>query len=160
VAPADQVGVCVAGIVSRFAKRVLKSHFWDKIARLFAIRDRPDTFTVDGMKYRHKSLPSLIALLVACFVEPLGRLAIAEDIIDDWANVQVPPPPEVKKVTVDPTTAALLVMGFVVESCNIQRRPRGAATIPQVKTLLVEARAHGVLSCTAFQPIIPPETSS
>jgi nicotinamidase-related amidase len=96
------------------------------------------------MKFRHKSLPSLIALLVACFVGPLGRFAIAEDIIDDWADVQVPPPPELKKVKVDPTTTALLVMGFVVDSCNVQRRPRCAATIPQVKKLLLEARAHGV----------------
>jgi hypothetical protein len=55
-----------------------------------------------------------------------------QDIIDDWANVQVPPSPELKKVTVDPKTTALLVMGFVVDSCNSQRRPRCAATIPHV----------------------------
>jgi len=38
-----------------------------------------------------------------------------------------------------------MVMGFVKDSCNIQRRPRCAATIPHVKKLLEEARAHGVL---------------
>lgn len=94
-----------------------------------------------------KSLPNLIALLLAlaCLVGPLARPANARDIIDDWANVQVPQPPELKKVTIDPKTTALLVMGFVVDSCNVQRRPRCAATIPQVKKLLFEARAHGVL---------------
>jgi nicotinamidase-related amidase len=101
----------------------------------------------DRMKRGHGSVPNLITLLVAlaCFGEPLARLANAQDIIDDWEKVQVPPPPELKKVTVDPMTTALLVMGFVVDSCNDQRRPRCAATIPHVKKLLVEARAHGVL---------------
>src|SRR5260370_16050212 len=35
-------------------------------------------------------------------------------------------------------------MGFVVDSCNNQRGPRCRARIPHGKTLLVEARAHGV----------------
>jgi nicotinamidase-related amidase len=59
--------------------------------------------------------------------------------------VQVPPPPELKKVTIDPKSTALLVMGFVRDSCNVERRPRCVATIPHVKKLLMEARAHGVL---------------
>jgi nicotinamidase-related amidase len=94
----------------------------------------------------HESLPNLIAfaLSVACLFGPAALPANAEDIIDDWAHVPVPAPPELKKVTVDPGTTALLVMGFVVDSCNIQRRPRCAATIPQVKKLLAAARAHGV----------------
>ena len=37
-----------------------------------------------------------------------------------------------------------MVMGFVRDSCNVTRRPRCAATIPQVAKLLNEARAHGV----------------
>jgi nicotinamidase-related amidase len=94
----------------------------------------------------HKSLPSLIALslVLGCLFGPVGRPANAQDVIDEWANVPVPPPPELKKVTVDPKTTALLVMGLVVDSCNVQRRPRCAATIPQVKKLLAGARAHGV----------------
>jgi nicotinamidase-related amidase len=36
-------------------------------------------------------------------------------------------------------------MGFVKGSCNAERRPRCVATIPHVKKLLTEARAHGVL---------------
>ena len=71
-------------------------------------------------------------------------LVRAQTIIDEWANVTVPPPPELKKVTVDPKTTALLVMGFVRDSCNTQRRPRCAATVPAVGRLLAGARANGV----------------
>ena len=85
--------------------------------------------------------PAVLACLVGAVVCP----ASAENIIDQWSSVQVPPPPELKKVTIDPKSTALLVMGFVRDSCNVQRRPRCIATIPHVKKLLTEARAHGVL---------------
>ena len=68
----------------------------------------------------------------------------AQNIIDEWSNVRAPPAPELKKVTVDPSTTALLVMGFVRDSCNELRRPRCVATIPAVARLLAGARAHGV----------------
>ena len=82
---------------------------------------------------------------LACVVGFVSPPAFAQNIIDEWPNVQVPAPPELKKVTIDPKTTALLVMGFVRDSCNVQRRPRCVATIPHVKKLLDEARAHGVL---------------
>src|SRR5437773_7357024 len=69
----------------------------------------------------------------------------AESIIDEWSSVKIPPPPELHKVTIDPKTTVLMVMGFVDNSCNATRRPRCAATIPQVAKLLSEARKHGVL---------------
>jgi nicotinamidase-related amidase len=99
------------------------------------------------MKRGHRSVPNLITLLAAwaCLGGRLALPANAQDIIEEWGSVQVPPPPELKQVTVDPRTTALLVMGFVVDSCNVQRRPRCAATIPHVKKLLDDARAHGVL---------------
>jgi hypothetical protein len=58
------------------------------------------------MKRGHKAVPNLITLLVAlaCFVAPPARPAFAQDIIDEWATVQVPPPPELMKVMVDPKT--------------------------------------------------------
>jgi hypothetical protein len=65
--------------------------------------------------------------------------------VDEWTSVQVPPPPELKRVAINPKTTALLSMGFVRDSCNAQRPPRCAATIPDVQRLLTEARAHGVL---------------
>jgi len=81
-----------------------------------------------------------IALTIASATFP----ASAQNIIDEWANVQVPRAPELKSVTIDPKTTALLVMGFVRDSCNTVRRPRCAATIPAVAKLLSGARANGV----------------
>jgi nicotinamidase-related amidase len=86
-----------------------------------------------------------VPAVLACLIGAVTCPAFAQNIIDLWSDVQVPPPPELKKVTVDPKSTALLVMGFVRDSCNVQRRPRCVATIPHVKKLLTEARAHGVL---------------
>jgi hypothetical protein len=90
-----------------------------------------------------RSRDALAAVLANIFAL-LASGAWAHSIIDEWAMVKVPPPPELKKVTIDPKTTALLVMGFVRDSCNMQRRPRCAATIPAVAKLLAGARAHGV----------------
>jgi nicotinamidase-related amidase len=68
----------------------------------------------------------------------------AQTIIDEWNSVKIPPPPELHKVTIDPKTTVLMVMGFVRDSCNMKRRPRCVATIPHVAKLLKDARAHGV----------------
>ena len=89
---------------------------------------------------------SVVALVtaLASMLSLLAPDAWAQTIIDEWAGVKVPPAPELNKVRVDPQTTALLVMGFVRDSCNIQRRPRCAATIPAVARLLASARAHGV----------------
>ena len=42
--------------------------------------------------------------------------ASAQTIIEEWQNVKVPPAPELKAVTVDPKTTALLMMDFVTQS--------------------------------------------
>jgi nicotinamidase-related amidase len=84
-------------------------------------------------------------LFGAAFAASLGGApAPAQTIIDEWSSVKIPPPPELHKVTIDPKTTVLMVMGFVRDSCNVTRRPRCAATIPHVAKLLNEARAHGV----------------
>src|SRR5579862_9328720 len=98
------------------------------------------------MKHDH-GLPTMIPLLalIVCSGAVVARPAIAQSIIDEWSKVQAPAPPDLKSVTIDPQSTALMVMGFVRDSCNVERRPRCAATIPHVKKLLNEARAHGVL---------------
>ena len=83
----------------------------------------------------------MFGLVVA--VDPLS--GNAGTIVDEWAAVAIPPPPALHRVTIDPKTTALMVMGFVENSCNVSRRPRCAATVPQVAKLLTEARRHGVL---------------
>ena len=66
-------------------------------------------------------------------------------IVDDWATVQVPSPPELKPVTVDPQVSALLVLDIQRQNCNAERRPRCVASLPQVARLLAEARHKGML---------------
>jgi nicotinamidase-related amidase len=91
-------------------------------------------------------LPKLMrAVMLASLLATVAPAASAQNIIDEWSAVPVPPPPKLEKVTIDPKSTALLVMGFVRGSCNQERRPRCVATIPHVKKLLTEARAHGVL---------------
>jgi nicotinamidase-related amidase len=71
-------------------------------------------------------------------------LAQTKTIIDEWATVQAPKPPELKPVTLDPKTTALLVLDFVKQTCNTERRPRCLDSVPKVQALLKQARAKGV----------------
>jgi nicotinamidase-related amidase len=68
----------------------------------------------------------------------------AEDIVSTWSSVQVPPPPALKSITVDPSQTALLVLDFSKATCNMEKRPRCAATLPNVAKLLADARLHHV----------------
>jgi nicotinamidase-related amidase len=68
----------------------------------------------------------------------------AQTIVDEWSTVKAPPGPELKPVTIDPKTTALLVMDINKQTCNAERRPRCVASIPKVQKLLAEARAKGV----------------
>jgi nicotinamidase-related amidase len=86
---------------------------------------------------------NLIAALAAVAVAALTLPAQAGDIIQEWANVKAPPAPELKPVTVDPKTTALLLLDLIKPNCT--NRPRCMASIPAMKKLLTEARAHGVL---------------
>jgi len=68
----------------------------------------------------------------------------AQTIVDEWNSVKTPPAPELKPVTLDPSTTALLMLDFNKQSCNVERRPRCIASIPIVSKLLKEARSKGV----------------
>ena len=90
--------------------------------------------------------------LAVALAAPAAR---AGNIIDDWNNVQVPPPPALKAVTVDPKSTALLMLDFVHQTCNEKRRPRCVASLPAMKKLLDEARAHHL---TVVYSVIPHDT--
>jgi nicotinamidase-related amidase len=64
-------------------------------------------------------------------------------IIGEWANVKLPPVPELKPVTVDPRTTALLVLDMMKGNCGA--RPRCLATIANVRKLLEAARAQDMM---------------
>ncbi len=69
----------------------------------------------------------------------------AATIIDEWSSIKAPPAPALHAVTVDPKTTALLMLDFNKQTCNMQRRPRCIASLPQVEKLLKAARAAGAM---------------
>ena len=54
-----------------------------------------------------------------------------------------PPAPELKDVTVDPSTTALLLLDIMKEGCGA--RPRCVAAVPNIKKMHDEARAHDMI---------------
>ena len=67
----------------------------------------------------------------------------AADILDDWATVKPPPAPELKPVTLEGSTTALLILDMMKGNCGA--RPRCVATVPNVKRLHDAARTAGAM---------------
>jgi nicotinamidase-related amidase len=78
----------------------------------------------------------------AAVAAALSMPAQAANIVDEWATMKAPAAPALKPVTVDPKTTALLMLDFMNQNCG--KRPRCLDTIPAMKKLLGEARAHKV----------------
>jgi nicotinamidase-related amidase len=72
----------------------------------------------------------------------------ATDILDDWANAKAPPPPELKPVTVEGSTTALLILDMMKANCGA--RPRCVAAVPNVKRLHDAARKAGAMVWYSF----------
>jgi nicotinamidase-related amidase len=71
-----------------------------------------------------------------------GSPSIA-DVISDWSTAVAPPAPELKDVTVDPSTTALLLLDIMKEGCGA--RPRCVAAVPNIRKMHDEARAHDMI---------------
>jgi len=81
---------------------------------------------------------------LALAVAALGVLAAhANDITTEWTSVKSPAVPELKPVTVDPGTTALLVLDFMKGNCG--KRPRCVASVPAVAKLIAAARSHKMM---------------
>ena len=93
------------------------------------------------MSYFARHVGCAILFAVAFALSPLA--AGAADIVTEWGSVKAPPAPQLKPVTVDPKTTALLVLDFMKNNCGA--RPRCVATVPTVKKLIDAARAHGMM---------------
>src|SRR5258706_15107438 len=85
---------------------------------------------------------AVLALLCAAALMLPGMPARAADITTEWAGVKPPPVPELKPVTVDPKTTALLVLDMMKGNCGT--RPRCGAMVPSLKTLLATVRSHNM----------------
>lgn len=71
--------------------------------------------------------------------------AQSKTIIDEWASVQAPKPPELKSVKIDdPRTTAFLVLDIIKQGCNSERRPRCVASVPKIQAFLNQARTKGL----------------
>jgi nicotinamidase-related amidase len=83
-----------------------------------------------------------VVFAAAALAAVLSLPAQAANIVDEWATIKQPPAPELKPVTVDPKTTALLMLDFMNQNCA--KRPRCVESLPAMKKLLGEARAAKV----------------
>jgi len=88
-------------------------------------------------------LRGALAAVAAMAIAVAASLA-AGDILDDWDAVKAPPRPELKAVTLEASTTALLILDLTKDgSCST--RPRCLASVPGVKRLHDAARAAGAM---------------
>ena len=87
----------------------------------------------------HLSTASLVGAALGFGAIP----ARATDVTAEWSAIQMPPPPTLKPVTVDPKTTALFLFDFMTENCG--QRPRCVEAVPTLKTLHDKARAASML---------------
>lgn len=83
----------------------------------------------------------IVVMVGITALEPAGSMAA--DIIAEWATVKAPPAPELKPVTLDGKTTALLILDMMKSGCSA--RPRCVATVPKIKKLHDAARAAGAM---------------
>jgi nicotinamidase-related amidase len=84
-----------------------------------------------------------VALVVGALILAFGASSLAADILDDWDTAKAPPKPELKSVTLDGSTTALLILDMMKMNCGA--RPRCVVTVPNVKRLHDAARAAGAM---------------
>jgi isochorismate hydrolase len=93
-----------------------------------------------------KQLPIRTSILLVVFLL-LSAIGFAAEptksIIDEWSSITAPPPPELKAVTVNPETTALLILD--IQTRMVEQRPRCAESVLKIKDLLDRARAKNML---------------
>lgn len=83
--------------------------------------------------------------------------AQSKTIIDEWASVQAPKPPELKSVKIDdPKTTAFLVLDIIKQGCNNERRPRCVVSVPKIQSLASQVRAKGASVIYSITPTATP----
>ena len=88
----------------------------------------------------------LFLAIPLCLLLVCSSPANAEDknLLALWNEITPPPPVAVKPVKLDPASSALLVLDIEEWTCNSERRPRCVDSVPGIKTLLDQARGHGM----------------
>ena len=89
-----------------------------------------------------------VAIAAVALATSFAVQSMAADILEDWSAVKPPPAPELKPITVDGSTTALLILDMMKANCGV--RPRCVATVPAVKKLNDAARAAGAMVWYSF----------
>jgi nicotinamidase-related amidase len=101
------------------------------------------------MTFSRRSLRRIGLVMTAMVVCAVALTsASAQNIVDEWASVKAPPPPELKPVAADVKTTALLLLDFGKQNCGV--RPRCVASVPKVQKFADEARSKEVLVVHSF----------
>src|SRR6202166_1314724 len=87
--------------------------------------------------------PSRFAAIGGAVIAALLVSPSVADVISDWSTAVAPPPPELKEVTVDPATTALLLLDIMKTGCTA--RPRCVAAMPNIIRMHDAARAHDMV---------------
>jgi nicotinamidase-related amidase len=101
----------------------------------------------DGVKKGHILVSAMV--WIGMMASGLGMVSptMAQTegtIVDHWANVQAPPPVELKPVTVNVRETAFLILDIEKRTCNAERRPRCVASVPKIQGFLDRVRAKGM----------------
>ncbi len=83
-------------------------------------------------------------IFAAAIALALPAPAMADNVIEQWSEVKLPPAPALKAAKINPAKTALLLFDFTTQTCSQERRPRCAANIPGLAKLLAEARARNM----------------
>src|ERR1700681_496389 len=95
----------------------------------------------EGTMLHMRTLLRGAAAAAGALIIAFAASSSAADILDDWATVKPPPRPELKPVTLEGSTTALLILDMMKVNCGA--RPRCVATIPNIKRLHDAARTAG-----------------
>jgi len=82
----------------------------------------------------------VIAMVFMLFCAPSSSRADGT-IVDEWADVTVPPAPKLSEVSVSAGECALLILDIQNQNCNAERRPRCVASLRPITELLGNCRA-------------------
>src|SRR5579883_3298891 len=120
-----------------------RSSYQRGAAMYHEFRKRGTIAAPKGSKGGHMKPSRLVATAAATLLAASLASPSIADVISDWSTAVVPPAPELKEVTVDPSTTALLFLDMMKANCNA--RPRCVAIVPNLKRLHDAARAHNMV---------------
>jgi hypothetical protein len=98
----------------------------------------------EGIMLNTKTLSRGAIAAAGAILLVFAASAAAGDILNDWDSVKVPGKIEVKPVTLDPSTTALLILDLS-KGGSCTERPRCMATLPNVKRIYDAAHAAGTM---------------